>query len=343
MIPNRLYGVAGTSASDVWAAGIGQDTSLIMHWDGSSCTTSFTEPVGYFHAVAAVTASDAWAVGGTQWFGESHTLAEHWDGTSWTRVATPTPGSGVFKGVAATSASNAWAVGVIGPGDGTRAQSTEPLIERWNGSTWTEQTFADPLDGGQFAAVAATSADDAWAVGWTGGTTSVSGQTLINHWDGSSWTRVPSPNPAGSGNLLDGVTAISAHDAWAVGLTQTGGGGDWVSLIMHWDGSTWKVVPSPSPTGTAPLVAVSAASANDVWAVGYTNGCGNGSQNCTTVAMHWDGSTWTVVPTPNPASYYLNALLGVAVIAGDGHDVWAVGTNDYQKTLFTHWDGSNWR
>jgi hypothetical protein len=340
MIPNRLYGVAGTSASDVWAAGIGQGTSLIMHWDGSSWTSSFTEPVGYFHGVSALTPRDAWAVGGTAWFDESHTLAEHWDGTSWTRVATPTPGSGVLDGVTATSASNAWAVGVIGPGDGTPAKAIEPLIERWNGSTWTEQTFADPLDGGRFAAVAATSAADAWAVGNTGGTSNVTGQiTLIDHWDGSSWTRVPSPNAAGSGNYLEGVTAISANDAWAVGFTQTGS--DWVSLIMHWDGHTWTIVPSPS--GDASLSAVSAASANDIWAVGTINASptGCGPQHCTTVAMHWNGSTWTVIPTPNPSSTYLNALLGVAVIGGD--DVWAVGSNDFQDTLITHWNGSYWR
>ena len=92
-IPNRLYGVAGTSASDVWAAGIGSPgQSLIMHWSGSSWTTSFTDPVGYFQGVAAVTASNAWAVGATAWFGETHTLAEHWNGTSWTQDRHANPG-----------------------------------------------------------------------------------------------------------------------------------------------------------------------------------------------------------------------------------------------------------
>jgi hypothetical protein len=342
-IPNRLYGVAGTSASDVWAAGIGSPgRSLIMHWNGSSWTTSFTDPVGYFQGMAAVTASNAWAVGATAWFGETHTLAEHWNGTSWTQTATPTPGSGVLNAVAATSASNAWAVGVIGPGDGTTATATEPLIEHWNGTSWAEQTFADPTGGGQFAAVAARSADDAWAVGWVGGTTSVVGATtLIDHWDGSSWTRVPSPNPSGSGSELKGVVAISASDAWAVGLTQTSDN-RWVSLTMHWDGSDWNIVSSPNPDGDAVLGGVSAASASDVWAVGVINAspttCG---PHCLTLAMHWDGSSWTVVPTPNPPSGYLNALLGVAVIAGD--DVWAVGSTDFGKTLFSHWDGSSWR
>ena len=117
--------------------------------------------------------------------------------------------------------------------------------------------------------------------------------------------------------MLKGVFAISASDAWAVGLTQTSDN-RWVSLTMHWDGSHWNIVSSPSPDGDAPLSGVSAASASDVWAVGTVNasptGCG---PHCLTLAMHWDGSSWTVVPTPNPSSGYLNALLGVAVIAGD--------------------------
>ncbi len=313
-----------------------------MHWNGSSWATSFTEPVGYFRAVSARTSTDAWAVGGTSWFDESHTLAEHWDGTSWTQVTTPTPGSGLFSGVAATSASNAWAVGIIGPGNGTPAESTEPLIERWNGSTWSEQTFADPLDGGEFTAVAATSADDAWAVGYTGSFGEGSGQaTLIYHWDGSTWTRVPSPDPDGSFNYLYGVTAISTNDAWAVGVTETTDGHS-ASLTMHWDGSNWTVVSSPDPTGDAGLQEVSAASTNDVWAVGTKSTC-TGGGHCETLAMHWDGSSWTVIPTPDPPSGYLNALLGVAVINGDGSDIWAVGTTDYESTLFTHWDGSHWR
>jgi hypothetical protein len=333
--------VSGSSSSDVWAVGL-EPGALIMHWDGSSWTRSLHGGSTYFRGVYARTASDAWAVGGSGWFDQSDTVAEHWDGSSWTQVTTPTPGSGVLNGVVATSASNAWTVGYIGPGNGTRAQAIEPLIERWNGSTWTEQTFADPVEGGNFGAVAATSADNAWAVGFTGENSEGTGQaTLIEHWDGSSWTRVSSPNAAGSMNMLTGVTAISATNAWAVGLTDNSSG-QWAPLVMHWNGSTWTIVSSPNPDGDAVLQAVSSASANDIWAVGVTSSSPTGCvSHCETFAMHWDGSTWTVVSTPNPSSSYLNALLGVAVIGGD--DVWAVGSTDFETTLFTHWDGSSWR
>ncbi len=268
-----------------------------------------------------------------------HTLTEHWDGTSWTLVATPDQGgSAIFTAVAATSAANAWAVGSIGPGPGDRS-AVSPLIEHWDGTAWSAQSFAVPTSGGQFTAVAATSADDAWAVGYTGEASEGTGQTtMIEHWDGSTWTRVPSPDPAGQGNILQGVTTISADDAWAVGYTTTDSG-VYKSLTEHWDGSAWSVVTSPDDDTN--LWKVSAGSADDVWAVGYTGQCGHGGGKCTTVAMHWNGSTWTVASTPDPSSRYLNALLGVTVIAGD--DVWAVGSTDFGSTLIEHWDGSHWR
>jgi len=313
-----------------------------MHWDGSCWTVSSDEPVGYLEGVSAVSASDAWAVGGTSWWNPSQTLAEHWDGTSWTQVATPDEGgSAIFNAVAATSATNAWAVGSIGPGPGDPAAES-PLIEHWDGTAWSAQSFAVPLTGGQFTAVAATSADDAWAVGWTGETGEGTGQTtLIEHWDGTSWTQVSSPDPTGSANLLHGVAAIGPDDVWAVGLTVSDSG-VYHPLTMHWNGTSWSVVSSPDLAGG--LQAVAAASTHDVWAVGATNpnpDCDSGGPKCVTVAMHWNGSTWTVATTPDPPSSYLNAYLGAAAISGG--DVWAVGTTDYASTLITHWDGSTWR
>jgi hypothetical protein len=75
--------------------------------------------------------------------------------------------------------------------------------------------------------VTATSASNAWAVGSTGT------KTLIVHWNGTAWKRVPSPTPA-AGGFLGGVTATSARNAWAVG--RTGG----KTLIEHWNGVTWR-------------------------------------------------------------------------------------------------------
>ena len=62
--------------------------------------------------------------------------------------------------------------------------------------------------------VSATSASNAWAVGFIGGSPQ---QTLIQHWNGTAWKQVATPDPGPVGNILDGVSAVSASDAWAVG------------------------------------------------------------------------------------------------------------------------------
>lgn len=338
-VPGRLYGVAATSSDDAWAVGLKADSSLIMHWNGGSWAVSPSEPAGYLLGVSATSATDAWAVGGTNWFSPSQTLAEHWDGTSWTRVASPSPGaSAVLGGVAAISPTNAWAVGLIGPGPGVPSAS-DPLIEHWDGSSWSVQPCPGPSDGGRFNAVAATSAGDVWAVGFTGSSSQDTGQaTLIEHWDGTSCTHLPSPHP-GSASFLQGVAATSPSDAWAVGYARSGG--VYESLILHWDGNRWTRVSSPNPTGDTNLRAVAAISRDDAWAVGFTNPtrCGHGPK-CATAIFHWDGSTWTVTPIPNPRSSSLNAFLGVVAISGG--NAWAVGTTDWASTLIAHWDGSAW-
>lgn len=138
------------------------------------------------------------------------------------------------------------------------------------------------------------------------------------------------------------MTAIAAGDAWAVGYTVSSGGTD-VPLILYWDGSTWTQVWSPNPNGDTELEAVAASAADDAWAVGYTNvtRCSNGGPECQGVIMHWNGTGWTVVSSPNPPSTYLNAYLGVAALSRE--DAWAVGSTDFQWTLIAHWNGTAWR
>lgn len=338
-VPGRLYAAAGRSARDIWAVGLMPNSSLIMHWNGRSWAVSYDKPLGYFYNVRATSARDVWAVGGTNWFSPSQTLAEHWNGKSWNRVATPTPGgSAYFTGAAATSIRNAWAVGLIGPGPGIPS-FPQPLIEHWNGRAWSVQRFAEPAAGGEFSAVGALSRKDAWAVGWTGGSSEGSGQTtLIEHWNGRTWKRVPSPDPAGTANTLSDVTALSRDDAWAVGYTASSGG-QFKSLTLHWNGRAWRVVRSPNPTGDTNLWRVVAVSRDDVWVVGYTNPTTCGPQ-CATIAMHWNGRTWHATPTPDAPGSNLNAFLGVVAVSS--RNVWAVGTTDWSRTLIAHWNGKAW-
>jgi hypothetical protein len=89
-----------------------------------------------------------------------------------------------------------------------------------------------PGAGGTLNAVAATSARNAWTVGFTG-----SNQSLLLHWNGAAWTHVTSPAGARASSLMFGVGATSARDVWAVGDTLSGG---MKTLILHWNGTAWK-------------------------------------------------------------------------------------------------------
>jgi hypothetical protein len=86
------------------------------------------------------------------------------------------------------------------------------------------------------------------------------------HWDGTSWSIVPSPNPnlmsPIQGSQLEGIAAISAIDIWAVGFNEGS------TLTEHWDGKSWKVVNSPNPGQSNFLAGVTALSDGTVVAVG---------------------------------------------------------------------------
>jgi hypothetical protein len=330
-----LSAIAASLAVTVLAA------PAVVAGTGTLDRTSGSPVPGRLYSVSAISARDVWAVGGTNWFSPTNTLAQHWNGTSWVQVSTPSPaGGGYFNAVTARSPREAWAVGLAGPGPGVPS-STVPLIEHWNGTAWTVRKDQAPADGGEFAAVAATSASDAWAVGWTGPASEGTGQrTLIEHWNGRTWTRVPSPNlPGSTASVLNGVTAISSRNAWAVGYAVAGG--SYRTLTMFWNGRHWTIVPSPAPGGDAAFHGVAATWTHNIWAVGMTNPtrCGHGPQ-CQTLIEHWNGNRWKVIPSPNPQSGYLNILNAASAVSRDS--IWAVGTTDYASTLVVHWNGTSW-
>jgi len=104
--------------------------------------------------------------------------------------------------------------------------------------------------------VSATSPTDIWAVGWMGSPTGL--HTAVEHYDGTGWTRSPSPGSA----FLLGVAAASPADAWAVGWDFDGH-----AVILHYDGTGWVPVPAAVPNFGI-LAGVAASSPGSVWAVG---------------------------------------------------------------------------
>ncbi|HJU44995.1 MAG TPA: fibronectin type III domain-containing protein [Vicinamibacterales bacterium] len=263
---------------------------------------------------------------------------------TWQREVTPNVGEPAefeqeLRGIAAVSQNDVWAVGWSREPGGP-LYVKRPLIEHFDGSTWNIVPSPYPPSDTQteLHGVSATSANDAWAVGTTHDGMFPS-RTLIQHWDGTQWTIVPSPNPGDQVNALLGVAALSATDVWAVGYWfGTGSEANIDTLILHWDGIGWSQVPSPNIAGVAnQLAGVTAISSSDIWAVGTAGGA--------PLAMHWNGIAWTITPMRFRSGLSSENLLAVSGAASN--DVWAVGlgrgffSNRASGTI-RHWDGTRW-
>jgi hypothetical protein len=273
--------------------------------------------------VAATSGRDAWAVG-TRLTAESTQVgyAEHWNGRRWTEVRLPGKDYHTFTGVSATSKRNVWVLA------DTHGQGQ--LFKHWNGRTWAEVPPAT-LPGHPGATVledvSATSASDAWAVGFH--TADYPYDTVVQRWDGAHWSRVATP---GSHIALRAVSALAPDDVWAVGwLTQ-----DDVEVLatMHWNGHGWKTTTTKIPGRNAQLTDVAAVSGSEVWAAGKVDG--------RPAAMRWDGTRWTVLPIVELDATDINAVApdghGGAWLAGSDHDPQQAG----RTPLYLHWDGTSW-
>jgi hypothetical protein len=314
-------------------------------------TPNVGEPGGDFDnglsSLAVVSASDLWAVGNSGTYGAARsTLAVHWNGSKWSIVATPDGANEVnwLIGADAVASNDVWAAGYSATNPPEQSQRVT-LIEHWNGTQWSVVPSPNPtprLSGGpvsnELYGIAAVAANDVWAVGQS--VDYGAGQTLIVHWNGTAWSAVSAPHP-GLYSTLRSVSVVTGNDIWAVGTHVVNG--SQLTLIEHWNGTTWSVVPSPNDGPyVQELLRVRAVSSSDVWAVGYHLAVFGVSQVYQTTILHWNGSSWTVVPSPdlNQRSNYLWSVDGTSA-----SDAWAVGFYDTGTTLDTvtqHWDGIAW-
>lgn len=237
--------------------------------------------------------------------------------------------NGTLAGVAAVSAKSAWAVGYAGSPFKGKATT---LMLHWNGSTWAKVTKPAVVNGvaGEILGITAVSATDAWAVGFTGQQANV--RTLILHWNGRSWSAVPTPKPV-AGELA-AVTA-TASSGWAVGTTFTATAEE--PLILHLKGGTWSRAAAPviKVGGTLESVAVTGPSATWAGGAGLTTGRFVG------LLAQWNGKTWKpAAGLPGMAAFIYGAA------AGPGGTAWAVGAalgNGTEETpLVLRWSGKAW-
>ena len=331
---NYLLGVSCPSASDCWAVGYSKvgiaAQTLIEHWNGTTWAIVTSPNVltaqNFLYGVTCVSSSDCWAVGfsinGTV-TSTFQTLVARWDGSAWAIVTSPnttTTRDNLLYSVTCASASNCWTAGYAS-NDSYYAQT---LMERWDGNFWTIVTSPNvsPTQANLLFGVTCVSASNCWSVGYIYTNAGATFQTLIERWDGASWTIVPSSNTsAAETNTLLGVTCGSASDCWAIGY-YVNANSSYQTLIERWNGNSWIIVTSPNTSAaeTNALHGVTCAAATDCWAVGYYI---NGNGNYQTLIERWDGNAWTIVASPNTGTGQFNLVDAVTCVST--FDCWAVG------------------
>jgi hypothetical protein len=372
---SSLWGVSCTAPSSCTAVGVrvnqaGASRPLAERWDGSRWriqpTPNPSQGGGILYGVACTSAASCTAVGGSG----AGTLAERWNGRRWRIQPTPNPAAGGawLYSVACSSRSACAAVGASNAGN---------LAERWNGTRWTIQPTPNPA-GAQFPFLNAVSCPSASACTAAGTYRNRSGtyQTLAERWDGTRWRIQPTPNRAGGSNSLYAVACTAASACTAAGFS-AGRSGIVRTLSERWNGSRWRIQPTPSPAGAAPsqFASVSCTSPSACtatgeaanrplaerwdgvkWRVrhppapprgGFLAGVScTSASSCTavggshagTLAERWDGTAWRIQPTPSPPGG--GGLQAVSCTSP--HACTAVGGSNAGTTLAERWDGARW-
>jgi len=268
--------------------------------------------------ISGTSSADVWAVGHytSDADGAIRNYIIHWDGTGWQLSAGTDLGYNYndLWDVAAITADDVWAAGTYNEPGTSRSQ-----LLHWNGTAWSH-TILPSIPGGSFLfSIDAMSTNDIWAVGGQAGSPTKPAYAI--HYNGLSWTEYPAPNVGSYSNWFESVDGIAPNDVWAVGR-KSDSYGDFHAMVQHWDGNSWANFSLPpavaSPIGVMERVTMIAS--NDVWALGSTVTGG-------LLMIHWNGISWTEVPTAGSA--------GGAIIAR-GADVFGVGDR------ISQWNGNSW-
>lgn len=307
----------GALGDERWVVGRDFDNgTLTQRWNGTDWESIASANGGTGNneltAVDGTSATDIWATDNV----DEQAKVLHWDGAMWEITNTPAITAGLtLDGIDAFAPDDVWSVGYTYVDNALNYQT---VILRWDGSAWDRTPSPNPggTEVDQLHDVLALGANEAWAVGETGGT---GDNALILHWDGTSWQNVP--NSCGRG--LASITAIAPDDLWAVGEYTT----------CRYDGTTWTSVALPSNLSGVRFNGVDGVAGNNLWAVGTETTCGPQSCSFAAVGGHWNGSSWTRFNLPGAA------IEDVVTLAPD--DAYAVGTFSL-GTMIAHWDGSTW-
>ncbi|HXY71301.1 MAG TPA: hypothetical protein VEM41_02045 [Actinomycetota bacterium] len=261
-----LSGVSGSSARSVWAVGqegfIGSQAAS-YHWDGTSWTRKHVPKLkdSALYGVSSSKSAGTWAVGGYSAGGKAAALILHRVGSTWQQVPSASPGKGrlpTLSAVDMVSPTLGWAVGSSTDKDG----NSYPLIEQWDGSSWS---IVPPDPAVLYGTLEAVQADATSAM--VAGSFGTQSGALVELWDGSAWTSVSTPAPQYT--QLDAIAGNLSGTDWVVG----GEPGGSTNVILQERAGSWKRQSSPDPGPDNDFLSGVAAAGSHAWAVGsYRDG-----------------------------------------------------------------------
>ncbi len=244
--------------------------TLVEQWNGHrwSIVTS-PNPIGsgtpnsYLDGVSCRSTTSCFAVGYVQ-SGSSHptskTLVEHWNRHTWSIMTSSNPPGfryHVLDGVSCPSTTSCSAVGF------SQGSTVQALVEHWNGHTWSAMTRPTPTgtNNWDLSHLSCPTTTSCFAVGsyWVGGAAYAAGaveKSLVEQWNGHTWSIMTSPNPTNATSTgLGGVSCPTSTHCFAVGffshdvsLGPMGVRTAEKTLVEQWDGHTWSIMTSPDPT-----------------------------------------------------------------------------------------------
>jgi hypothetical protein len=298
-----LSGVACLSATDCFAVGDqfsfngpGSRQTLIEHWDGTSWSVMSSPNPGNDNALSSVSCTDATnctAVGSTQiGTAPDDGLVETWDGSTWSVFGFPSNTSSAGRSLNSVFCTTSTSCTAVGGWSDPLAGTSGSLIWAWSSPSPGSYSYSD-LSGdgdGSLDGVTCTTVSACIVAGWDG----------ARSWNGTSLSAMPGATLTGV--QLSGVSCVDATDCMAVGYHEE----PYSTFAEEWDGTTWTTIPIPNPGGFAPydrLYGVSCVSASSCTAVGLyivSPVGGSGYNPYDTLVEAWNGTAWTVVPSPNP-------------------------------------------
>jgi hypothetical protein len=323
---HQLTGVSCASRISCVAVGLVSYSSPFADaWNGRTWRVlTMPSQQAVMNGISCPTAGSCMAVGRVP---GGNAVADEWDGKTWKVLTMPTIAGALNGNLAAVSCISSKSC--IAVGSYTSSSSGNPvvaLVEQWNGTTW--QVLTTPAvnpAGSVLSGVSCVSLVSCVAVGFAGPLFGGTDGALAEAWDGHHWTVLPAAVPPGSAfSILSGVSCVAGISCMAIGMSAPAVG-DAADLAETWDGSKWKLTPTPASFVAGPVSCTAAASCM------VTGG---------TLAEQWNGSSWRALRTLR-----FDSLAGISCTRRTR--CMAVGgyvTGSAQGlTLAERWNGRAWR